>query len=72
MSVSTAVFWGLVLWAGVVLFRRFDRGRPDRSDPERILAQRYAAGQIDEQEYRHRLQVLRESRRSAAGRLPAP
>jgi len=67
MSFSMVAFWGLVIWAVVALFRRFDRDRPQASDPEAILAERFAAGQIDEEEYRHRLEVLRGPGRTVAG-----
>jgi hypothetical protein len=32
--------------------------RADRRDPERILAERFAAGEIDEDEYQWRLEIL--------------
>jgi len=67
MSFSMVAFWGLVIWAVVALFRRFDRDRPQASDPEAILAERFAAGQIDEEEYRRRLEVLRGPGRTVAG-----
>ncbi len=67
MSFSMVAFWGLVIWAVVALFRRFDRDRPERGDPEAILAERFAAGQIDEEEYRRRLEVLRGPSRTVAG-----
>ena len=67
MSVGMIAFWGLVIWAIVAIFRGFDRTwrrpdrpvRPDRPDPERILAERFAAGEIDEDEYQQRLTTLR-------------
>jgi putative membrane protein len=67
MSFSMVAFWGLVIWAVVALFRRFDRDRPQASDPEAILGERFAAGQIDEEEYRSRLEVLRGRGRTLAG-----
>ncbi|GHE42821.1 hypothetical protein GCM10017673_51330 [Streptosporangium violaceochromogenes] len=37
--------------------------RPDRPDrPEEILAERFARGEIDDEEYRRRLEVLRAGR----------
>jgi putative membrane protein len=62
MSLSMIAFWGLVIWGIVALFRRSgDSGheRPERSDPERILAERFARGEIEEEEYHRRLQTLR-------------
>jgi putative membrane protein len=36
-------------------------GPPRAPDPERLLAERFARGELDEDEYRRRLAVLRES-----------
>ncbi|HZC99653.1 MAG TPA: SHOCT domain-containing protein [Actinomycetes bacterium] len=68
MTLSMLVFWGLVIWGIVALFRRTGDGRAEqeRPDPERILAERFARGEIDEEEYHRRLQTLR-----AAGGRPA-
>lgn len=69
MSFSMIAFWGLVIWGIVALFRRpgdrwpLDSSR-ERPDPEQILAERFAKGEIDEEEYTQRLQALR----SANGR----
>jgi putative membrane protein len=66
MALSMALFWGLVI-TGVVLLVRWvgwDRRTPPPSshadDPRRILAQRFARGEIDETDYRQRLKVLDE------------
>ncbi len=50
--------------AGVffLLRRRPGEGREERTG-ESVLAERYAKGEISEEEYRQRLTVLRESRR---------
>ncbi len=69
MMFSMVAFWGLLIWGIVALFRRPGDGRyerPERPDPERILAERFAAGEIDEEEYHRRLETLRSS-----GRQPA-
>jgi putative membrane protein len=60
MMLSMVAFWGLIVWGIVALFRGsgWTRPRPDRRDPEQILAERFAAGEIDEDEYRRRLEVL--------------
>ncbi len=63
------VFWLLVIAAIVLLVRAFAgrhqapaRIETSATDAERILAERYARGEIDEQEYRARLTVLKEHR----------
>jgi putative membrane protein len=66
MTVNMLLFWGLVI-AGIVVLVRY-LGRSDRAAPgqpgqrtraETILAERFAQGEIDEEEYRRRLNVLR-------------
>ncbi|MGW6562185.1 SHOCT domain-containing protein [Streptomyces hydrogenans] len=65
MSAGTILFWGLLITAVVLIFRTLDRAaeRPARQDrpagPERILGERLARGEIDEEEYRRRLSALR-------------
>jgi putative membrane protein len=66
MTVGMLLFWGLVVVGGLVLLRRLDRlsrqrpGHPPAPpDPEQLLAERYARGEIDTEEYRHRLEILR-------------
>lgn len=65
MMLSMVAFWGLLVWGIVALFRRpgGDGGGRERPDPERILAERFAAGEIDEEEYRRRLDTLRSANR---------
>jgi len=63
MSLSTLVFWGLVIAGVVALVRYVGRtgqgSTPERPErPERLLADRFARGEIDEDEYRRRLSVL--------------
>jgi putative membrane protein len=54
------LFWVVLVVGAVYLLRR----RPPHSDPggsaTAALAERYARGEIDEDEYRKRLRVLRE------------
>ena len=67
MAISMVLFWGLVIAGIVVLVRYVTRtqeprgGRPaDRSpSAEQVLAERFARGEIDEEEYRRRLETLR-------------
>ncbi|HAM01012.1 MAG TPA: hypothetical protein DCQ30_02105 [Acidimicrobiaceae bacterium] len=64
MALGMVVFWGLVVWLIVSLVRW---GLPDRSpsrfssdeSPEAVLKRRFAVGEIDEDEYSRRLDVLR-------------
>ena len=64
MAVSMVLFWGLILYgaiAGVRYLAREDRPSPAvRPTPEQVLAERFAHGAIDEQEYRQRLETLRD------------
>lgn len=61
------IFWialaGLLIWALVSAVGGSDSNgpsrRPDRESPEETLRRRYAEGEIDEEEFRERLRVLR-------------
>lgn len=71
VALNMILFWGLLITAVVLLVRFLAGGRRpsgpptggwDRgSDPQRVLAERYARGEIDDEEYQRRLNVLRES-----------
>jgi len=75
MTVSTVVFWAIVVAGIVALVRYLGRsGQPTwppptgtRPPPEQVLAERFARGEIDEDEYRKRLDTLR-----SAGHHSAP
>jgi putative membrane protein len=67
MTVSTLVFWGLVIAGIVALVRYAGRGgdggyggAPNRQPPapQQVLAERFARGEIDEDEYARRLRIL--------------
>ena len=66
MGVSNVLFWGLLI-AGIVFLARYlgdsrPRGSdrpPPRNPPEEVLAERFARGEIDDDEYRRRLAILR-------------
>lgn len=69
MGLGMVLFWVLLAAGVVVLVRhlmRIERAAPPstraRVTPEDTLAQRFAAGEIDEPEYRQRLAVLRAQR----------
>ena len=62
MTVAIVAFWALVVFAVVAIFRGTQRSTepaPDRRDPMQILDERFARGEIDEDEYRTRSSVLR-------------
>ena len=68
MMLFMLVFLGVVVWA-VVMFTRSWTSRPPyhehgehASDPKRILDERFARGEIDEEEYRKRKDVLQQSK----------
>lgn len=61
MSLGMIVFWGLLLFLVVAAFRELSgssRREPAQPSAEDVLAQRFARGEIDEQEYRERLTAL--------------
>ena len=78
---TSLIFWGLIIWAIVALVGWARHGRAGAGpaapgawrdggpwpgdDAEQILSRRYAAGEIDAEEYRQRLEVLRAQRRGA-------
>ena len=59
MAASMIAFWALVALVVVVAIRATRPSTPPAPDPERTLAQRFAAGEIDEDEYQRRLDALR-------------
>lgn len=63
MIVAMVAFWALVILAVVALFRGVTSGRESspQQDPMAILDQRFARGEIDEDEYHARSAVLRSS-----------
>ncbi len=74
MTVSMVLFWGLVIFGVVALIRnlarptqRLEGVASRRPSPEELLAERFAHGEIDEQEYQSRLATLRSSPQPASG-----
>ena len=78
---TTFVFWALVIWAIVALASWARNSRPGQPGPgepgaalrpaddaELILARRFAAGEIDAEEYQRRLEVLRRRPHYAGGK----
>ena len=67
MSLAMVAFWGLVIFAVVAIFRGTSRApergdRVTRPDPMQILDERFARGEIDEDDYHARQEVLRTAR----------
>lgn len=70
MAMAMVLAWWLVGLGLYVLIRHLGRGdRPAHPPltPEQVLAQRFARGEIDEAEYRQRLEILDGGPRSVAG-----
>ncbi|WP_405655005.1 SHOCT domain-containing protein [Streptomyces sp. NBC_00019] len=66
MSASMILFWALIITAAVLLFRALGRPHEDthspaHPSPEQLLAERFARGEINEEEYQRRLTALRSS-----------
>ena len=59
MTATMLVFWGLLIWGVATLVRGGGSGGRGRHGPEDVLAERFATGEISEDEYRQRLEVLR-------------
>jgi putative membrane protein len=68
MIVSNLLFWGLAVAAVVAAIRYSGRSTPIARGPapQQLLAERFARGDIDEDDYARRLQVLRAGPRSSA------
>jgi len=69
------LFWVVLVLAIAIAVRYLDRKRGESSPPppppppptaEQVLAERFARGEIDADEYRQRLDTLRQAGRSAA------
>ncbi|MFE1246894.1 SHOCT domain-containing protein [Streptomyces sp. NPDC058735] len=67
MSIGMVLFWALIITALVLVFRAVNRPHehtptptptPTAPTPQQILAERFARGEIDEEEYRRRLAAL--------------
>lgn len=66
MSAGMVAFWGFAAWVVVQAIRSGARRDTAAPDPEETLAARFARGEIDADEYRDRLEVLRNPGRRAA------
>jgi putative membrane protein len=67
MVTGMVVFWGLLIALAVILVRALsqptDQARGPRPSPEQLLGERFARGEIDEEEYRRRRAALTGSNR---------
>jgi putative membrane protein len=83
MTIGMISFWGLLIGLAVLVYRMLTRGNasggttssgegrgPAATDPRQILAERYARGEIDEDEYQRRLATL--AREGTPGHPVAP
>ena len=67
MASSMVAFWALVFWLITSLVRTPSRSsRIQPALPTEVLAGRFAAGEIDEEEYRTRLVALRSAASESA------
>ncbi len=65
MTVLMVAFWAVVITLVVMAIRYLSTGRTQSAGPPAgqahvLLAERYARGEIDDDEYRHRSALLRE------------
>ncbi|GAA2558916.1 SHOCT domain-containing protein [Pseudonocardia hydrocarbonoxydans] len=62
MAVGVVLFWALIILGLIAvawyLWTSADRAPQAQPVPEELLAERFARGEIDEQEYRQRLDTL--------------
>lgn len=71
MMLFMVVFWGLVIFAVVALFRGTSRNdspskaAPREQDPLELLDGRFARGEIDAEEYHARREALQQARRGS-------
>lgn len=57
MTLGMLVFWGLIAWV-IVVIARSSNATPSARTPQDILAERYARGEINAEEYHRRLDDL--------------
>ncbi|MFI6850352.1 SHOCT domain-containing protein [Kitasatospora sp. NPDC050467] len=73
MSLTMLLFTALIIGGGVLLFRALDRSNIHPTPPappappaltaEQLLGERFARGEIEDEEYRKRLGALRDTAR---------
>ena len=68
MTIAMVLFWALIITAVVLIVRYLISQRPtdisagSARTPEEVLAERYARGEIDDDEYQRRLALLHQNR----------
>lgn len=62
MTITMLGFWALVAWVITSLVRGIGGGGERRSEADAILAERFARGEIEEEEYRRRRDLIRAAR----------
>lgn len=62
MIITMILFWGGLITVAVLVLRRFGPQATNQDTASRILDERFARGEIDEDEYRRRQQALRSMR----------
>ena len=64
MAIAMVIFWAIVVFGVVALVRHFGHSDDEppwkKADPEAILRERLARGEIDEEDFRKKLTLLRE------------
>jgi putative membrane protein len=66
MTLTMLVIWGLLAWLLISILRPDGSTQSRDRSPEDVLAERFARGEIDEEEYRRRLKTLGETRPPSA------
>ncbi|WP_203872446.1 SHOCT domain-containing protein [Planomonospora parontospora] len=71
MSIGMVIVWALIITGTVITLRYLGVAQrtgapPARPSPQDLLAERFARGEIDAEEYRSRLETLRGGGASAA------
>jgi putative membrane protein len=64
MTLSSILFIALLVLGGILLIRvarQSDRPAEPVRSPERLLAERYAQGEISDEQYRQQLDTLRDT-----------
>jgi len=63
MTIGVVLFWAVAILGGIALVRHLTRaaGAASVSTPEQVLAERFARGEIDDEEFDRRRKALRSS-----------